>query len=272
MAKQKKLIGAEAFEKYYSEQYGDRWESIKASFSLESDYFEFKMEGASESYFLDSASVLAAKQLPLAEAEEILDLCAAPGGKTLVLASRMEETAVLCSNERSPERKHRLSTVVQNCLPPEISERVKTSCSDGATWCTRQTECFDRILLDAPCSSERHVFNDPKYLNVWTPSRVKTVANEEWALLSCAFRLLRPEGFLLYSTCALAREENDGMIERLLKKFKGQVEVVEYTPVSVEGHEELVPEKTDYGYHVLPDRANGAGPIYFCLIRKVVIQ
>lgn len=271
MGKQKKVIGLEAFESFYSEQYGQRWESLKSSFSLESDYFEFKMEGASDSYFLDSASVLAAKQLPLEGAEEILDLCAAPGGKTLILASRMEENAVLCSNERSPERKHRLATVVQTCLPAQISERVKTSCSDGATWCTRQTECFDRILLDAPCSSERHVYKDPKYLNVWTPSRVKTVANEEWALLSCAFRLLRPEGYLLYSTCALAREENDGMIERLLKKFKGQVEVVDFKPEPVEGHEELVPEKTDHGFHVLPDTAKGAGPIYFCLIKKIVL-
>lgn len=269
--KEAKLIGEKAFEKFYSEQYGERWETLKSSFSLESDYYEFRMEGALESYFLDSASVLAASQLPLERAEEILDLCAAPGGKTLILASRMEKDAVLSSNERSPERKHRLATVVQNCLPEEISERVKTSCSDGATWCTRQTECFDRILLDAPCSSERHVFNDPKYLNVWTPSRVKTVANEEWALLSCAFRLLRPEGYLLYSTCALAREENDGMIERLLKKFKDQVEIVDFEPCGVEGHEELVPEKTDYGFHVLPDRAKGAGPIYFCLIKKTVL-
>lgn len=269
--KTEKLMGAEAFEKFYSDQYGTRFEAIKESFSLESDYFEFHMEGAEESYFLDAASVLAARQLPLEGAEEILDLCAAPGGKTLVIASRMGENAFLSSNERSPERKHRLSTVVQNCLPQNISERVKTSCSDGATWCTRQTECFDRILLDAPCSSERHVYNDPKYLNVWTPSRVKTVANEEWALLSCSFRLLRPEGYLLYSTCALAREENDGMIERLLKKFKNQVEVVQFTPDGVEGHEEMVPEPTDYGFHVLPDTSKGAGPLYFCLIKKHVL-
>ncbi|MCQ2573405.1 MAG: RsmB/NOP family class I SAM-dependent RNA methyltransferase [Treponema sp.] len=275
MAKQKKLIGAEAFEKYYFEQYGERWAALKASFTKESDYAEFHMEGTSESYFLDSASVLAALQLPIENASELLDLCAAPGGKTLVIASRMNQSAVLSSNERSPERKHRLSTVVQNCLPSDISERVKTSCSDGATWCTRQVECFDSILLDAPCSSERHVYNDPKYLNVWTPSRIKTVSNEEWALLSCAFRLLRPEGYLLYSTCALARDENDGMLERLLKKFKGQVQIMECTNFSEENLPAWiktklpVPEKTEYGYHVLPDQSDGAGPIYFSLVKKI---
>lgn len=143
---------------------------------------EYKIPGAEKSYFLDSASVLAALCLPLKGAERILDLCAAPGGKTLVLASRMDPDALLSSNERSPERKHRLAVVVETCLPPQISASVKTSCSDGSTWCTRQSECFDRILLDAPCSSERHVYLDPKYLKDWSLSRIKTVTTEQWAL------------------------------------------------------------------------------------------
>ena len=273
---QGKLSGAEGFEQYYSELYGQRWQALKASFAGEGSAIEYKVPGAEKSYFLDSASVLAALCLPLENATDILDLCAAPGGKTLVLASRMPQDAVLSSNERSPERKHRLSVVVETCLPPSISERVKTSCSDGATWCTRQTECFDRILLDAPCSSERHVIADPKYLNTWSPSRIKTVTTEQWALLSSAYRLLRPEGILLYSTCALCPEENDGMIERLYKKFNK-----DGTAFSLlEPHPELseissfadinLPEyeKTKYGYMIMPDRQKGAGPIYFSIIRK----
>ena len=217
-----KLFGADGFEQYYSELYGERWPALKQAFEGEGSSVEYKVTGAEKSYFLDSASVLAALCLPLDDAENILDLCAAPGGKTLVLASRMPSTAMLSSNERSPERKHRLSVVVQTCLPPEISERVKTSCSDGATWCTRQTECFDHILLDAPCSSERHVIADPKYLNTWSPSRIKTVTTEQWALLSSAYRLLSVGGVLLYSTCALCPDENDGMIERLYTKFNNR--------------------------------------------------
>ena len=160
-----KLFGAEGFEEYYKGLYGERWEKLKEAFAGEGSSVEYHVTGAEKSYFLDRASVLAALCLPLEGASDILDLCAAPGGKTLVLASRMPEDAHLSSNERSPERKHRLAVVVETCLPTSISERVKTSCSDGATWCTRQSECFDRILLDAPCSSERHVIADPKYLN-----------------------------------------------------------------------------------------------------------
>ena len=278
MKKEKdKLSGAQGFEKFYSDLYGERWESLKQAFAAPSDSVEYHVPGSQKSYFLDSASILAALCLPLENATDILDLCAAPGGKTLVLASRMPADAHLSSNERSAQRKHRLATVVEECLPPQISERITVSCSDGSTWCTRQTECFDSILLDAPCSSERHVIADPKYLNVWSPSRVKTVAMEQWALLSSAYRLLRSGGYLLYSTCALAPQENDQMMERLVKKFQkegssGFSFVEPSTDLSKISHcaSLTLPEyeKTQYGYQILPDTSNGAGPIYFSLIKK----
>ncbi len=266
-----KLIGRQAFEQYYSELFGQRWESLKKAFAAPTDSVEFKLDGAQKPYYLDSASIFAAQCLPLQDAVDILDLCAAPGGKTLVLASRMKEDARLSSNERSPQRKHRLATVVQECLPPEISERITVSCSDGSTWCKRQSECFDSILLDAPCSSERHVLADPKYLDVWTPSRIKTVTMEQWALLSSAFRLLRRGGYLLYSTCALAPQENDGMIERLIKKFGQEAFSIESFVIArseATKQSTIVLEPTLYGQQILPDKSNGAGPIYFSVIKK----
>lgn len=274
--KQNKLTGAQGFEQYYSELYGQRWEKIKTAFANENQAVEYHVPGAEKSYFLDSASVLAALCLPLDNAENILDLCAAPGGKTLVIASRMPNDAKLSSNERSPERKHRLSVVVETCLPPEVSERITVSCSDGSTWCTRQTECFDHILLDAPCSSERHVIADPKYLNNWSLSRIKTVTMEQWALLSSAYRLLTVGGTLLYSTCALCPQENDEMIERLFKKFNKDGTSFKLIEPSPNVDEVLncvkisLPEweKTKYGYMIMPDKQNGAGPIYFSIIQK----
>src|SRR5574344_1542594 len=93
----KKLRGAEGFESYYSDIFGDRWPALKSSLAREPRYAEWKAGGA-ESYFLDSGSVRAALMLPLSGAEHILDMCAAPGGKTLVIASRMEQSAQLVSN------------------------------------------------------------------------------------------------------------------------------------------------------------------------------
>lgn len=221
----KKLSGAEGFESYYAGLFGERWQKIKAAFSKSPDYVEWKAGGA-ESYFLDSASVRAAVSLPLSGAKKILDMCAAPGGKTLVLASNMDDDAILYSNERSPERKRRLDRTVQTCLPEEISSRVKTSCKDGAKLCLESQNLFDRILLDAPCSSERHVLADPKYLSEWSPSRIKTLSVSQWALLSSAWRILAPGGFMVYSTCALSPDENDKVISKLLKKFD-DVEILE---------------------------------------------
>ena len=274
--KKEKLFGSQGFETYYSELYGQRWPALKEAFFKENQAVSYHVPGAQKEYFLDSASVLAALCLPLKGAENILDLCAAPGGKTLVLASRMDEDARLSSNERSAERKHRLATVVETCLPSDISQRITVSCSDGATWCKRQSECFDRILLDAPCSSERHVIADPKYLNTWSLARIETVSMEKWALLSSAYRLLAIGRILLYSTCALCPQENDEMIERLYKKFNkdGNAfkllepapqldEIRNCTNIQLPGF-----EKTKYGYQILPDKENGAGPIFFTILQK----
>lgn len=269
------LKGKEGFEKYYSDLYGLRWPLLKDALVKDTVYATLSC-GGTENYYLDPASVFAAMQLPLKGAERLLDMCAAPGGKTLVLAGRMDEDASLVSNERSQNRKQRLVTVCDTCLPSNIRERIKISCSDAAKWCTTQKECYERILLDAPCSSERHVLNDEKYLAEWSPNRIKSLAMEQWALLSCAYRLLEPDGYLLYSTCALAEAENDGVVERLLKKFD-DVEFCfrENEPIIPEDYErtckmDFIPktERTEYGFHILPDMQGGAGPIWFTLIHK----
>ncbi|MBR1537645.1 MAG: RsmB/NOP family class I SAM-dependent RNA methyltransferase [Treponema sp.] len=266
----KKLSGEDGFDSYYSGLFGERWSSIKNAFSLENDYVEWNVAGE-KSYFLDSASVRAAVSLPLENAGEILDLCAAPGGKTLVLASNMAAGASLLANERSPERKNRLVNTVKDCLPQNIQEKVTVICKDGARLCLKNEEKFDSILLDAPCSSERHVLADEKYLSEWTPSRIKTLSMAQWALLSSAWRMLKKSGFLLYSTCALSPDENDNVISKLLKKFD-DAELLE-PKISLEYkkfcNKELPDyEKTEFGAHILPDKACGAGPLYFCLLRK----
>lgn len=270
--RQKKLSGAEGFERYYSNLFGPRWENIKSAFANESDYVEWKA-GGEMSYFLDSASVRAAVSLPLSGAKKILDMCASPGGKTLVLASNMDSDANLLANERSIDRKKRLDRTIKACLPPEIQERVKTSCKDGAKLCleTENQNHFDRILLDAPCSSERHVLADPKYLAEWSPSRIKTLSVAQWSLLSSAWRMLSPGGFLLYSTCALSPDENDSVVSKLLKKF-GDVEIrgpkisLEYKKFTRQNLPEY--EKTEFGAHILPDVSGNAGPLYFSLLYK----
>ena len=269
----KRLYGAEGFDEFYRSQFGGRWASLKAALLGVGDPRMFD-SGGKEPYFLDSASVRAAVSLPLAGAEKILDLCAAPGGKTVVLASLMEKGAALLANEKSPERRNRLFSTVRDCLPEEVSARVSVSCRDGAKMCLSAENSlnFDRILLDAPCSSERHVLSDPRHLSMWSPSRIRTLAVEQWSLLSSAWRMLAPGGFLLYSTCALVDAENDGVVSRLLKKFPDARFLPADIASDVSGFFQgnlPVPERTEFGSRILPDAQGGAGPLYFCLLRKI---
>lgn len=266
MKQKDRRSGSELFESYYGDLFGDRWTHLRQSLLEEPVYLSYQA-GGTEPYFLDPGSVLAAQSLPLSGAKRLLDMCAAPGGKTLVLANNMDGDARLDSNERSADRKQRLDHVVANSLPSEKAARVRTSCSDAATWCRRQRECYDRILLDAPCSSERHVLTDPKYLALWTPNRVKSLAMEQWALLSSGWRLLAKGGFLVYATCALSPKENDEVVGRLFEKFDDAVcSTIDFSAQPIDCH--LVPEKTKYGYQVLPDACAGAGPLYFALLQK----
>lgn len=275
-----KLRGAIGFEKYYSSIFAARWEALKSALLKEASPVAF--DAGAKTYFLDSASILAALTLPLDGAKKILDMCASPGGKTLVLARRMERDAELISNELSFERKCRLERVVSEHLLPDEKSRVKITCKDGALLCKTQDSLYDAILLDAPCSSERHVLSSPKHLEQWSPARVSSLAMRQWSLLSSAFRILKSGGFLLYSTCAISDEENSKVAKRLFKKFQGQVRAVEFDEIQILQKKHIesdIPlfggiefpsfEKNEFGFSVLPDAQKNCGPIYFFLAQKI---
>ena len=298
--KKEKLLGGEGFDSYYGNLFADRWNALKTSLSGEVRYLELGL-GGTKPYFLDPASVCSALCLDTSSEEGsdgdfcIADLCAAPGGKTLVLASCMEKDSQLYSNERSPARKKRLDLVVQETLCAELSSRVHTSCSDASLWGRKEKkslpgfpEEFDAIFLDAPCSSERHVLSDKKYLDIWSPARIKGLSVEQWALLSSAWRILKQGGYLVYATCALHPQENDGVVIRLKKKFPDAsfLSQEEVARIFSRNLEKLLPqvkmgecgfsleelfsraERTELGFHILPDTAFGCGPLYFCCIKK----
>lgn len=248
---EKTLRGKEGFEKYYGDIYGERWQRLRTALLADTNPVPYDAGGA-EKYFMDAASIKAASELPLEKAENILDMCAAPGGKTLVLASRMKNDARLTANDRAVPRVRRLEKTCDDCLSPEVRRRVSVTCSDAAKLCRTQGECYDAILLDAPCSSERHVLKDMKELSKWSPSRIRQVTTLQWSLLSCAFRLLARHGFLVYSTCAINENENEKIIERLVSRFSGV---------------RLVKSEC-----ILPDVCDGSGPIFYALVEKIENQ
>ena len=282
MARQDKGLdrGEEAFRQRYAELFGERWQPLKEALAADGNSVAF-VAGAEESgdasppYYLDSASVFAASCLEMpAEGEPssgesaggglVLDACAAPGGKSLVLASRLPPGARLVANELSADRRRRLREVLDKHLPSRARALVEITGRDAAAMCRRFESSFDSILLDAPCSSERHVLADPAALAEWSLARVKSLAMRQWALLSSALIMLKSGGCLVYSTCSLSPEENEAVISRAAAKYGA---ALSFDQLVYTGQGEA--EAKSYGLHILPDRACGAGPMYVCRLHKV---
>jgi len=173
-----------------------------------------------------------------------------------VLASLMNGNTRLIANDLSKERRRRLRNVIETHITGELCGRITVTGFDAAALARKQSERerFDAILLDAPCSSERHILQNKTLLKQWTPARPRFLAVRQWSLLSAAFLLLKPGGSLVYSTCAINPEENDAVAEKLLLKYKGSVKPD--PPDFEEG------ETTKFGCLILPGPASSAGPIY----------
>jgi 16S rRNA C967 or C1407 C5-methylase (RsmB/RsmF family) len=250
--------GPEGFDAFYHQIYQERWLELKQALLQPRKHYIFK-EILKTPYYLDPASVFCANCLPLLPNSLVGDLCAAPGGKTLVLASRLPEGAYLIANEKSASRRKKLHEVLRNHLPADLNSRISIKGLDAGLLGKMMPQQFDSILLDVPCSSERHLMEQPKFLAQWGPGRGKSLAIQALALAASAFDSLKPGGYLLYSTCALNPLENDGVWDRMLKKRLGwQVVPLPEGPGMT----------TKWGRHILPDSDEGMGPLYLTLIRK----
>jgi NOL1/NOP2/sun family putative RNA methylase len=166
-------------------------------------------------YYIQEASAMApASYLEAKPYERILDLCAAPGGKTTQIASYMENKGILVCNEINPQRAKILSENVErmgisnafvtNETPKHLSEIFD--------------EYFDRILVDAPCSGEGMFRKNEEAVSEWSLDNVKLCADRQDEILDCADVMLRAGGRLVYSTCTFSKEENEGSIERFLNR------------------------------------------------------
>lgn len=259
MSHKQKLPGAEKFELYYSDIYKDRWESLKTALLQESSPVLLS-EKLDSPYFMDKASIEAASFLPVKHGDSVLDMCAAPGGKTLVLALKLEGTGSLVANDRSSARRNRLHNVISSCLSPDFSKNISITGHDSTKWGLYQKDTYDCILLDAPCSSERHVLQDQSALEQWGPNRPKTLAIQQYAMLTAALDASKIGGYILYSTCSVNPLEDELVVEKLCAKRSGRFEEI---PLDTDA------ERLSHGYIYLPDKSNGIGPLYFCLLRRL---
>lgn len=288
------LKGPDGFDAFYREMYGERWDRLKPSllapkkhvaimnpFSKASlpehpltvDGISFPHEmretfpppekteaGYSNYYLLDAASVLPIEALDLKPGEKIVDLCAAPGGKSLLCALKLKNQGLLVSNDRSAARRARIHRIFDEYLPKTEQKNHKVTGHDSTKWSLYEKSAYDKVLLDAPCSSERHVLEDSKELSTWAPGRTKAIAISQFAMLASALDIVKVGGLVVYSTCALSKLENDDIITKLFQKRAGRFELIR--------KEFSFGEPTEHGWQVLPD-VTGWGPFYLAVVKRI---
>ncbi|XXD09160.1 16S rRNA (cytosine(1407)-C(5))-methyltransferase RsmF [Klebsiella sp. R445] len=193
------------------------------------------------SSMLPVAALFADGEMP----QRVMDVAAAPGSKTTQIAARMGNEGGILANEFSASRVKVLHANISRC---GISNVALTH-FDGRVFGAALPECFDAILLDAPCSGEGVVRKDPDALKNWSPESNQQIADTQRELIDSAFHALRPGGTLVYSTCTLNQQENEAVVQWLLARYPEAVEVLPLGELFPQATEALTAE----GFlHVFP--------------------
>jgi NOL1/NOP2/sun family putative RNA methylase len=219
-------------------------------------------------YIQEPSAMFPVEVLAPKPGEKVLDLCAAPGGKSTQIAGMMNNKGLLISNEIHPKRVKALSenierlgitnTIVTNESPEKLSLRF--------------TGFFDKVLVDAPCSGEGMFRKDPEAIEFWSLQHVERCSFQQNQILQSAYQMLKPNGILVYSTCTFSPEENEQVIESILKQYP-DLDVLEIH--KFEGMENGRTEWSKYHNRKLlstvrmwPHRMRGEGHFVAKLVKK----
>ncbi len=189
----------------------------------------------------DASAALPARLFKGVAGREVIDLCAAPGGKTAQLATM---GAYVTALDRSAQRLKRLN---ENMRRLKLEDRVKTEVADGAVWQPREKVSY--ILLDAPCTATGTIRRHPDVPHLKSPDDMARLCATQTRLLENAVNMLAPGGVLIYCTCSLQKEEGERQIERLLASG-APVERKAIVPAEVGEIEAIITDEGDV--RVLP--------------------
>ncbi len=177
-------------------------------------------------YVQEISSMLPMMALRPEDGDHVLDLCASPGSKTTQAAAMMENGGFILANEISMGRIGILNTNLERC---GVMNAIVTR-KEGVALCERLLKKsklrFDKILVDAPCSGEGTLRKSPKTFLMWNPNMIKKIAGTQRKLAGAALRLLKVGGVMIYSTCTLAPEENEMIVDYLVRNFDVEVESI----------------------------------------------
>lgn len=184
-----------------------------------------------------------------------LDLCAAPGGKSLIVADHVHKGGLLVSNEIN---RTRCSVLVENITKWGLPHVLVTN--DEPADFERLGAWFDLVLVDAPCSGEGMLRKEPQVLTEWSRESVRKCVMRQWQILQSAWRVLQPGGILIYSTCTYNVHEDEEQVRRLLQEVDAEL-------LSVPLQVDWGVIDTGVGYRFVPHRTRGEG-LFMAVVRK----
>lgn len=213
-------------------------------------------------YIQEPSAMSAAALLAPKPGMRVLDLCAAPGGKSTQLATYLGDSGLLVSNEINTQRSRILS---QNIERMGIKNAIVTN-EDSFVLASHFPGFFNAIQVDAPCSGEGMFRKLPEAIEQWSPENVAICAARQKEILDNAAVMLKPGGVIVYSTCTFSREENEDVIEYFLERHTDFTleEMERFWPHKVDGEGHFVAKlvrrgcvnEFDAGYDVCEDSCN----------------
>lgn len=208
-------------------------------------------------YYVQEASsmfLVQALQQYFSHASRVLDLCAAPGGKSTLLAQYLPDSSLLVSNEIIRTRANILMENVQKwgCSNVVVTNNRPEDFAALEGW-------FDALVVDAPCSGEGMFRKDAQAVSEWSPQNVDMCASRQRDILSAVWNALKPGGVLVYSTCTYNRKENEDNVQWVCRELGA-----ERLPLDLQGNADIT--QTEGGYHFYPHKTRGEG--FFLSVMK----
>ena len=212
-------------------------------------------------YMQEAAAQAAVEALDVMPGQRVLDLCAAPGGKTSQIADRLGGDGILVTNDIIPSRANILLSNIERmgvcnavvtCMPPE-------------PLCGRFDGYFDRVLVDSPCSGESMFRREPEAIGEWSTDAVELCAARSLKILDSAAQALRPGGVMVYSTCTWAPEEDEGVVSGFLRVHPE----FELLPLELPGS---APGLTENCARFYPHKCDGEGQFIAKLMKTETVD
>lgn len=188
------------------------WEPNGSFLAQESPAGGHPLHEAGAYYLQEPSAMVPARVLAPQPGEKVLDLCAAPGGKSTQLADMLGPTGLLCCNEPVPSRAQVLSRNLERMGVPN----ALVVSADPVQLATAWPNAFDAVLADAPCSGEGMFRRHPETRLEWRETSPASCALRQCRILESAYAMLKPGGRLVYSTCTFSPQENEDTIAAFL--------------------------------------------------------